>query len=177
MHSIIKQIFNFYIQKKVFYFDFSLDTFCNVALPSPVFLSFTGLPGLPPPPKFGINGPPVNTLGSSSSSLKLSSVIVVPGLLEGLSIGMREIKSSLLPRSPFVLSLTLSEGRVGLGGNFGLLLTPGRKSPKPTVDVDSDESNLEGVTVGRTRSGRELVGRMPVKESYADYTEFNSTGT
>ena len=90
--------------------------------------------------------------------------------LEGLSIGMRDIKSSLLPRSPFVLSLTLSEGRVGLGGNFGLLLTPGRKSPKPTVDVDSDESNLEGVTVGRTRSGRELVGRMPVKESYADYT-------
>ena len=74
----------------------SLFTFCSVALPSPVFFSFTGLPGLPPPPKFGINGPPVNTLGSSSSSRILSSILVVPipGLLEGLSIGIREIKSS-----------------------------------------------------------------------------------
>ena len=55
---------------------------------------------------------------------------------------------------------------MGLGGNFGLLLNPGRRlSPKPTDDVGSGVSNLGGVIVGLTRSDRVLAGRIPIMES------------
>ena len=142
-------------------------TFCKVALPRPVFLSIlTGLPGRPPPPKLGMKGPPVRTLGSSfSSALSTISLSSLDGPLDGRSIGIKEIRSSFPLRSELVWTLGLV-GRV-LGGNFGLLLIPGRFgliSSKPIDEVGSGVSNLCGISVGRTRSGRVLVGRTPTKK-------------